>query len=331
MSVSLKELASRSGLSPSTVSQILNRRPNDFSSESTRRRVFALAEKLGYRQSFAHKVLRGDKTFTAAILLSMHRISLEEHIQELLLLLLDKLEGRDYASYLITLGSEASANLERVQDLVSRGVDYFIFIGSPVGESGIEAELLDKERNFIGYNSNMRRNLGNDIAGASEGILRYFLRRGCRNFKLLLSNANCTRSQGLFRVFPEQSPESLLRKYFVQLEDMGDHNDIDRFTLEGYCKTRELLRVDPSIQAFFYLSDYFALGGVKYLYEHGYKIGKDILVAGFNNIHAVRNHVFPIISAKHDIEEISNIIIAQTNKSEVLERNVKVKLIIRED
>lgn len=43
----LKIIAERAGLSQSTVSQILNRKANDFSSEETRQRVFALASELG--------------------------------------------------------------------------------------------------------------------------------------------------------------------------------------------------------------------------------------------------------------------------------------------
>lgn len=54
----LKIIAERAGLSQSTVSQILNRKANDFSSEETRQRVFALASELGYKQNFGHKLLR---------------------------------------------------------------------------------------------------------------------------------------------------------------------------------------------------------------------------------------------------------------------------------
>ena len=73
----LKIIAERAGLSQSTVSQILNRKANDFSSEETRQRVFALASELGYKQNFGHKLLRGDKTRTVGVLLGMHRITLE--------------------------------------------------------------------------------------------------------------------------------------------------------------------------------------------------------------------------------------------------------------
>ncbi|NLZ60292.1 MAG: LacI family transcriptional regulator [Lentisphaerae bacterium] len=329
MSISLKELAFRAGLSQSTVSQILNRRPNDFSSESTRRRVFALAKKLGYRQSFGHKVLRGDKTHTVAILLGMHRLSLEEHIQELLLLLLDKFESCGYASYLVTLSSVADDNLARVRDLLSRGVDYFILIGSPYGESEVEAEVLRCEKRIVGYNTNLGHNLTHNIAEASRRVLSFFLEQGCSNFKILLSSANSERMQGLFQLFPDRSPEELIEKHFVQLGDFGDIDDIDFFAQVGYEKTKQIMLADRKTQALFYLSDYFALGGVKYLHENGYKIGRDILLAGYNNIHAVRNHILPISSVRHNTEEMARIIVEGASKTNSQTTPVQAKVVLR--
>lgn len=142
----LKIIAERAGLSQSTVSQILNRKANDFSSEETRQRVFALASELGYKQNFGHKLLRGDKTRTVGVLLGMHRITLEEHIQAMIIRLLDKLELRGYGAYLVTLSDSEEKNLQTVRDLVSRGVDCFIAIGDPVGGRKLEQEILKNKK-----------------------------------------------------------------------------------------------------------------------------------------------------------------------------------------
>ena len=93
MAVTLKMIAERAGLSQSTVSQILNRKANDFSSEKTRQMVFQLANDLGYKQKFGHKLLRGDKTGTVAILLGMNRVALEEQVQALTNMGCDYLQG----------------------------------------------------------------------------------------------------------------------------------------------------------------------------------------------------------------------------------------------
>ncbi len=330
MAGSLKMVAERAGLSPSTVSQILNRRPNDFSSEETRQRVFAIASEIGYKQNFGHKVLRGDKTHTVAILLGMHRLSLEEHIQELIIMLLDKFEQRNYASYLITLGETAAGNMKKVRDLISRGVDGFVAIGAPHGEHELEREILKNGKRIIGFNTDLQRNVYQNTSLASERIMRFFLDEGRTNFKVLLGkDPDFERMRALCRIFPDLPAEAMRERYYVSLGDLGEHNDIDLFSQLGYEKTREVMEKDPSIQALYYLSDYFALGGVKYLFEHGYKVGKDIAVGGFNNINAVRNHVCPISSGKHKLEEISDILVQEVEETGKLNKMIEPETIIR--
>lgn len=330
MAGTLKIVAERAGLSQSTVSQILNRRPNDFSSEETRQRVFAIASELGYKQNFGHKVLRGDKTHTVAILLGMHRLSLEEHIQELIIMLLDKFEQRNYASYLITLSETAAGNMRKIRDLISRGVDGFVAIGAPHGQHELEKEILKQGKTVIGYNTSMHRNVYQNVSTASEKIMRFFLAEGRANFKVLLGrDPEQERMQALYRVFPDLSHGTAKERYYVSLGDLGEHNDIDLFSRIGYEKTREVMAKDPSIQALYYLNDYFALGGVKYLFEHGYAVGKDVAVGGFNNINAVRNHVFPISSGKHNLEKISDILVGEADKTGHLNKMIEPEPIIR--
>ena len=65
--VTLKQIAEATGVSVPTVSQILNRRPGNFSSEKTRDKVFEAARRMQYRQEYADLVRRGDPTNTVAI------------------------------------------------------------------------------------------------------------------------------------------------------------------------------------------------------------------------------------------------------------------------
>lgn len=71
--------------------------------------------------------------------------------------------------------------------------------------------------------------------------------------------------------------------------------------------------------------------GVQYLMETGRKVGTDVLVAGFNNIHAVRTHYLPISSAEHAIEEITEGLVGEMDKTGDLNRIVYSKTIIRKN
>ena len=330
MAATLKIIAERAGLSQSTVSQILNRKSNDFSSEQTRQRVFQLAHELGYKQNFGHKLLRGDKTHTAAILLGMHRITLEEHIQALIIRLLDQLESKGYGAYLVTLADTPEKNLETVNEMITRGVDSFIFIGDPVGSAALEKTIADQNRTLIGYSTSFSRNLKADTSGSTAEIIRFFLAEGHRNFRFFHGTpAHLDRVKGFCKAFPGKTEKGLQKKYLVDLGPLAEHNDIDTFAELGFQATKRAFELDPSIDACFYLSDYFAVGGLRYLMGSGKKIGSDVLVAGFNNIHAIRNFPLPVSSAEHDIQSIAEALIVEMTQTGARERIIPTRTIIR--
>ena len=130
MAVTLQTIADRVGISRSAVSQILNRRSNDFSSQETRDKVFSAARELGYRQKFGHKLLRGDKTGTICILLASEEQSREEHIRELTLQLLRETAKLGRSCYLESCRGN-SDNVKMVQSLIERGTDVFIAADAP--------------------------------------------------------------------------------------------------------------------------------------------------------------------------------------------------------
>ena len=330
MAAILKMIAERAGLSQSTVSQILNRRPNDFSSPKTRERVFQLAHELGYKQKFGHKLLRGDRTHTAALVLGMHRIALEEHMQSLIIRLLDLLEGKGYSAYLVTLGESAGKNLETVNELIGRGADSFIFLGAPSGRAALERAICEQQRTLVGYDAGFSREVRGDSSGSVAEIIRFFLAQGHRNFRFFLgSPVHQERWKGLCEVFPGVSPEELLQKYVVDLGDLGENDDIDTFARIGYRATEAALERDPSIDACFYLSDYFAVGGLRYLLESGRRIGSDVLAAGFNNIHAIRNYPFPVSSAEHDVPLLAQALFEEMTQTGELKRVIPFRTLIR--
>jgi LacI family transcriptional regulator len=68
--VTLKDIALRCGVSPSTVSDVLNGRARTWASEETRLRVQAVARELGYHPNTSARALRSGKTYAVACLFS---------------------------------------------------------------------------------------------------------------------------------------------------------------------------------------------------------------------------------------------------------------------
>lgn len=314
----LKDIAEEAKLSIATVSQILNDKPCNFSSEATKIKVKAIAQSMGYKPNIGYKIMMGAKTKTVAIVISIPAVRSDEHIQKLILLLNEKLLKSGYASYVCTLSLNEDENISIIEELVQRGVEHFAMIGSPCGYQKIQG-LFDKhDKTYIGYNSVLDRHLDFNVTPAVDAILEFFLNEKRTNFKMILAdtarnNFKDSRFIALKNIFREQSNEELWDKYVVPVTNLIEITaEFEKHAFfKGYEATRNIMERDPSVQALFYLNDYFAVGGVKYLVEKHYEIGKDIAVAGFNNIHAVKYSPFPISSVEHNIEHISDVMIKE--------------------
>lgn len=68
MKVTITDIAQAAGLSPATVSLVLNNRPSRIS-ESTKNKVKALAQEMGYHPSFAAVNLRTSRSYTLGLVI----------------------------------------------------------------------------------------------------------------------------------------------------------------------------------------------------------------------------------------------------------------------
>ncbi|MBR2372600.1 MAG: LacI family DNA-binding transcriptional regulator [Lentisphaeria bacterium] len=331
MAVTLKMISERIGLSQAAVSQILNRKPNDLSSEETKKRVFAIAEELGYKQKFGHKLLRGDSTGTVALLIDMKQLTNEEHIQRLIIKLLTDLEQSGRSSYLSFLGHDEKKNLEAIGDLAARGADSFIVIGSATGEKAIEEEFLKLKKNFVGFGTELSRDVTVSCEQSVKAVLDFFASEGKTNFKfLLLENFySSARFKAFRKYFPQLSESEVVERFCVAMPRTVVSTDT--MAQIGYETTEFIFQKDPTVSALFYLSDYFAVGGLNFLLKSGRIPGKDVLVAGYNNIHAVRTCFFPVSTAEHPIDESAESLLAILNQNNPCKKIIYSKAIIRKE
>lgn len=314
--VSLKSIACRCGLSVSTVSQILNDKPNNFSSEKTKRRVREAARELGYRTNFGYKLMRGQETRTFAILTSMLHMKSSEHIRELVVNLMSELNQRSYASYFSPMGGDLDRNLDAVRDFLVRGVEYFIILGTPVGFLEMESLIESSGKRLISTSPSFKRCLTVDVIDGAAQVFRFLHEKSGGGFRFLglpLSDipGNDIRFRALRRVFPTLSDEEILARYYRSLPEID--YDPDYFNDILFVRAKEtvarLLRDEPGITALACHTDTTALAAASVLLRMGKVIGKDVFLGGFNNDFAVRNAPYPISSVSHGWVERSGLLI----------------------
>lgn len=337
--VSLKTIADKAGVSVAAVSQILNNKPNNFSSEITKHKVRQIANAVGYRPNFGYKLMRGEKTKTVSIFIAESFLKEEDHINKIIIETMTGLDKNGYACFLSAFSLDANENLVKIRDLIARGVQYFVLLGSPLEHEQIEFEIIKSGKHYIGYNSLFKRTITNDSIFGAEAILRYFIAEGRNNFRLLVFHDQSknfkinSRFIALKKVFPDVPEDVLIKKYVFLFDSQQTMNEFsakeDLFFEMGYSTTAEVLTRDPHVQALFYQSDYFALGGAKFLLEKGFLISKDILVAGFNNTMAIKSYPFPISSVEHNIKIISQAIIKEIFNDQPLDLMIEPIIHIR--
>ena len=252
---SLKDIAQECGVSVSTVSQILKNSPRDYSSEQTRAKVRETARKLGYRRNYGYRLMRGQKTMTVAIMASMEHMRSEEHVSKLVIELMSCFDHHGYASYFNTFVYDAQENLNKVRDLLARGVECFVAVGAPVGHKELEREIEEQGGYLISTSREFRNHIFMSDLSASRRIVCYLYERAGENFCFFpCSNPLPGRFAALKEVFKHLSQEELLRRHTCRCisykECRGNYPDFA--FREGYAATEKACGMNPRLRGFFY-------------------------------------------------------------------------------
>ena len=330
---SLKDIAQECGVSVSTVSQILKNSPRDYSSEQTRAKVRETARKLGYRRNYGYRLMRGQKTMTVAIMASMEHMRSEEHVSKLVIELMSCFDRHGYASYFNTFVYDAQENLNKVRDLLARGVECFVAVGAPVGHKELEREIEGQGGYLISTSHEFRNHIFMSDLSASRRIVCYLYERAGENFCFFpCSNPLPGRFAALKEVFKHLSQEELLRRHTCRCisykECRGNYPDFA--FREGYAATEKACGMNPRLRGFFYENDGLALGGIAYLVQSGRQIGRDVWVAGYNNDSAIRNAPYPVSSVDHDWEHHAPLFVEKALKNEPCQTVLDTTAHIRE-
>lgn len=307
---SLRAIAGKVGLSVTAVHQILTNKENKFITLETRNRVWKVAKEVGYRPNIGYKLMRGQTTRIVAIIVSSDRLRRQEPFSELLISLVSSLEQQQYMTYLSILKLSVEENVYKVKELISKGVEHFIAIGNPVGAPEIEQEIKVARCSIIGLGDVFLRKINHEVNTSQCKILNYFLEKGYKNIRCLVPENHLLsihgRMNALKMVFPTLTTLELEEKYhflYPALKDTTTNFEQAEFN-QGVEYTEKLLDKYPETNALFYPNDNMALGGVKVLVKKGLIVGKDVLVAGFYNISAIRQHFLPISSIGYNVQAI---------------------------
>jgi DNA-binding LacI/PurR family transcriptional regulator len=280
-SPSLRELGKHLGLSPTTVSLVLNASPGAASiPKETQDRVFAAAKRLNYRPNFLARGLRSQRTFSIGVMLP----ELGEGYAALVLSGIEEcLLARDYV-YFVTSHRHKPDLIERVPRLLYQHcVDGVIAVDTPIRSPQpvpvVQVSGHDRAPGIA--------NIVLDHARAAELGLRHLLDYGHRRIAFFQGQTFSSDSEIRWQSIRDAAARLHLAidpHLTVRLE--GDSPSPQT----GYCAAHKLIAAGRDFTALWAFNDISAIGAMRALIESGRRVPHDVSVLGFDDVYGAGFH-----------------------------------------
>jgi LacI family transcriptional regulator, galactose operon repressor len=279
--VTLKSVAQRVGLSPGTVSAVLNNSPSSSHiPEHTRNRILAAARELNYRPNFLARSLRKQRTYTLGIIAN----NLGDAYAPLVIAGIETfVRQKDY--FFITGAHHHNPELlDRCSNtFLQRGVEGLITID-------LNLQYSPPLPTVAVPGHGQQEGVTNIVLDHHRAVflaLKHLFDLGHRDVAFMRGNSASADSQARWQTICEVAPQlgiAVRDELTVTLE-------IEEFTPElGYPFAKRLLQRKQPFTALFAYNDLSAIGAMRAFQEAGLRVPQDISVVGFDDIPGAAYH-----------------------------------------
>lgn len=275
--VTLKELAKEVGLTPGTVSVVLNNTNRAKTiPQATKDRIWQAARDLGYRPHYFARSLRANRSFTVGVLTS----ELSESYHAMVLSGIEAALVKHGYFYLTTSHLHDQKLLQHnIQMLAERQVEGIITIDTPVCfELDLPIVAVAGHEEIDGVTNVVL----NHQAAADLGIA-HLKELGHRRIAVIkgqeFSADTHIRFDAIIRA-AERNGLSIDEHNVVQLEGMNPSPDVGRIAV-----SKLLSRGNRDFTALFAFNDMSAIGAMRALMDAGVRVPEDVSVIGFDDIY----------------------------------------------
>ncbi|MBP6359840.1 MAG: LacI family DNA-binding transcriptional regulator [Enterococcus sp.] len=279
----IKDIAQKAGVSPATVSRVLNYDPDLSVSKETEQKVFEIAEALNYTK---HK----NKRRESAVLRLVQWYDSEEELADLYYLA-------------IRLGIEKRAEelnirliKEQMSELSDTETQGTIAVGKFDQAQMKQLKKLNEELLFVDFDG-LALGINSLVVDFSQGvqlIIDQFIKEKHERIGIL-SGMEYTKGS---RHEIDDPRFLVFREYLTRLKLYNEADHLQgAFTIEGgYTAMKTYLESHTDYPtAFFASSDALAIGAMRAIQGHGLRIPEDISVIGFNDV-SVAKYVTPALT-----------------------------------
>ena len=296
----IRDVARKAGVAVSTVSRVLNGRPDV--SEETRKRVMDVVGECGFVQNRNARNLKNTKPNFAAIIVRGRRNVFLSDVAEQML---QSAQGMK-TPFLIKYIDEEDDEFDAMRQLYAeKRAGGFILLGSRLDERSEAVRSLGVPCVFATVDAS-KSGLPNassvsiDDRAATRAMMDCLLQNGHRRIAVIGGN--------------REGDDIFARRYLGALDSLRAHGikyDPDeyvraRFTMaDAYKKTRQIFREHPDVTAVLTMSDTMAPGVIRALRDLGLRVPEDVSVTGFDGTEMARYFVPSITTICQPTEEIA--------------------------
>ena len=273
--VTLKSVAARVGLTPGTVSAVLNDTPAArVIPAETKNRVIAAARELDYRPNFYARSLRSKRTYTIGVVAeeigdaygSLVISGIEAHLR-----------NKEYFFFTV-IHRHDMALLKRYTDmLMERGVEGFITIDTNLAQGlSLPTVAVAGHKRLPGVT-----NIVLDHEHAALIALQHLVKLGHKRIAFMKGNPISSDSEDRWNAIckiAKQLHVAMDPELTVQIEIDDPSPQL------GYPYGKMLLQRKKPFTALFAYNDISAIGAIRAFEEAGLRVPKDVTVVGFDDI-----------------------------------------------
>jgi len=325
--ITLKAVAQHLGLTPGTVSAVLNDSPSARSiPQETKNRIHAAAKELNYRPNFFARTLRNKRTYTIGVIAEeigdSYSSSIISGIEQYL-------RQRNYF-FLTVVHRHDPLLLNRYSQMLSeRGVEGIITVDTTVHEApALPTVAVAGHKKMKGVT-----NIVLDHERAAVLALNHL--KGLQHQRIAFMKGNPLSSDSVdrwdaIRLVAGQIGLDVDPELTIQLDTD------DPTPMLGYPFTKQLLARNKPFTAIFAYNDISAIGAIRALQERGLRVPEDVSVMGFDDIPGAAFHFPSLTTVRQPLNRMGEVA-AQTlldrveGKREYLsEIAIEPELIVRE-
>ena len=287
--VGIKDIAKKAGLSPATVSRVINGK--SYVNSEKRELILKLVEETGYvpNQTARNMVLQ--RSFTVGIVIADTFNLFQRQLFSIIQRHLDSFGYQTMFFFVSSDSHSEDACLARLKTVMPDGLIMIHEIMSPAFYKHIESTRLPCVS--VTFNHPAFPSIHVDEEAAAFEAVNHLINLGHRKIKMISISGlsfGSQRAEGFFRALEQAG---IARNEHEQLL-MVRH-----YTAEfGIYGMRELLLRNRDFSAVFAASDELAFGAIRVLQDEGIHVPDDVSVVGFDDIE-IANYMIPRLTSIH--------------------------------